>query len=115
MIGFIAQLSRLLRTLAIGLKDSEFRAMTFVAALLITSGTVFYHYTEGWRVLDSLYFSIATLTTVGYGDFVPKTDFGKAFTVVYIVGGVGVILGYLNIIADISAKSNKKNNNNMNI
>ena len=45
--------------------------------LTILTGTLFYHAVEGWRFLDALYFSVATLTTVGYGDFTPQTDAGK--------------------------------------
>ena len=50
-------------------------------------------------VLDSLYFSVTTLTTVGYGDFFPKTDAGKMFTIFYILAGVGILLGFVNAVA----------------
>lgn len=43
---------------------------------------------------NSLYFSVITLTTIGYGDFSPQTDLGKMFTLVYIVIGVALILGF---------------------
>jgi Ion channel len=34
--------------------------------------------------LDSLYLVIVSATTVGYGDAVPKTNFAKAFTILYL-------------------------------
>eukprot|EP00953_Heterococcus_sp_UTEX-ZZ885_P011425 6612-Heterococcus_DN1.PRE.1 len=34
--------------------------------------------------LDALYLVIVSATTVGYGDAVPKTDFAKAFTILYL-------------------------------
>lgn len=36
---------------------------------LIDVATVFYHVQEGWRWIDTLYFSVITISTVGYGDF----------------------------------------------
>jgi len=46
-----------------------------------------------------LYFSVTTLTTVGLEDYAPKTDVGKMFTVVYIFIGIGVILGFIDLVA----------------
>ena len=61
-------------------------------------GTVVYHYLEGWTWLDSFYFSFITLTTIGFGDFAPKTDAGKVFTLIYITIGVGIILAFINTL-----------------
>lgn len=60
--------------------------------LLLSLGTFAYHNIEGWNYLDSLYFSTVTLATVGYGEMTPKTDFGKAFTIGYIIFGVSSFL-----------------------
>ena len=57
------------------------------------SGTVFFTLVEGWSVLDSFYFSVTTLTTVGFGDPAPATAAGKIFPIVYILVGLGVIGG----------------------
>jgi potassium channel subfamily K len=43
--------------------------------------------------VDTLYFCLVTLTTVGYGDYHPREDAGKAFTIFYLMFGVGFI-GY---------------------
>jgi ABC-type microcin C transport system permease subunit YejB len=68
-----------------------------IAATIITlvSGTIFYHYVEKWSWLDSYYFCVVTLATVGYGDFVPKTIPGKIFTTFYIFAGVGIITAFI--------------------
>ena len=66
--------------------------------LIIFSGTFVYHYLEGWSYIDSFYFSVVTLTTIGYGDFSPQTDEGKLFTVLYIIIGIGMILSFINTI-----------------
>ena len=52
-----------------------------IIMLLLFGGATIYHYIEGWRFLDALYFTSYTLTTVGYGDITPKTDIGKIFTI----------------------------------
>jgi voltage-gated potassium channel len=50
-------------------------------------------------VVDAFYFSVTTLTTVGFGDLAPTTTIGKLFTVVYIFAGLSIILGFLDTIA----------------
>lgn len=53
---------------------------------------------EKWRVVDSLYFSVVTFTTVGYGDLVPTTEAGKLFAILFSFAGisiVGALLGYV--------------------
>jgi voltage-gated potassium channel len=55
---------------------------------LILLGAVVYHLIEGLPFLDALYLTVMTLSTVGYGDLVPRTDSGKLFTIVLVVGGV---------------------------
>ncbi len=67
--------------------------------LFLFGGATFYHYAEEWRYLDALYFSTATMTTVGYGDITPKTDTGKIFTIIYAFSGVGIALYGLSVIA----------------
>jgi voltage-gated potassium channel len=75
--------------------DPQFRSLTRLAVIAISSGTIFYWLVEDLRPVDSLYFSVTTLATVGYGDFAPKTDAGKLFTVVYMLVGVGILLAFL--------------------
>jgi len=38
-------------------------------------------------LVDSLYFRVIAVTTVGFGDISPSTDASKLFTVVYVLGG----------------------------
>ena len=55
----------------------------FIFLLVLAGGTITYHQIEGWRVLDSAYFVVVTVTTLGYGDVAPQTDTGKIFTMFF--------------------------------
>ncbi len=64
---------------------------TFLAfIILILAGTYVYHRAEGWSYFDSLYFTIVTVTTIGYGDFAPVTTIGKIFTMIFPFIGIGM-------------------------
>jgi predicted membrane channel-forming protein YqfA (hemolysin III family) len=67
--------------------------------LTVLFGTVFYHKFEGWSYVDSFYFTVITLTTVGYGDFSPTTPFTKLFTVFYIIVGISILAAFINVVA----------------
>jgi hypothetical protein len=88
----------LLRTFKEVWLDPAGRGLTLGVMVVIASGTVFYKVVEGWSVLDSLYFTIVTLTTVGYGDLHPTTAASKIFTIFFVFAGVSFILGFLNFI-----------------
>ena len=59
--------------------------------LFLGSGALFFPLVEGWTVLDSIYFGMVTITTVGYGDMGPVTVNGRIFTSFYVMSGVGII------------------------
>ena len=71
------------------LKQVAFALLAIV--LFLGSGAVFYPLVEGWTVLDSFYFGMVTITTVGYGDMGPVTQAGRIFTSFFVLGGVGII------------------------
>lgn len=64
----------------------------FILIVLIVLGTVSYMKIENWDFLDSLFMSVETLTTVGYGLKEPLSNIGKIFTIVYILFGVMLFL-----------------------
>ena len=80
-------------------REPQFVSLALLTAIAIVSGTVFYSLVEGLRVIDALYFSVVTLTTVGYGDFAPETDVGKLFTAVYVLVGIGILLSFVTTLA----------------
>ena len=88
----------LFRTLIEFFKNKEYQDLILTTTVIIGFGSVMYRYLEGWTWLDAIYFSIITLTTVGYGDFSPQTDEGKIFTIFYIFIGIGIILSFVNTV-----------------
>ena len=62
----------------------------------VAIATVVYRLVEEWSWVDSLYFSIVAITTVGFGDITPTSDASKLFTVFYIVSGITIFATYLN-------------------
>ncbi|OFW55887.1 MAG: hypothetical protein A2133_01265 [Actinobacteria bacterium RBG_16_64_13] len=60
--------------------------------LVVVIGTVGYMAIEKWTFLDSLYMTVTTIFTVGFGEVHTPSTAGRVFTLVLIVGGVGTIL-----------------------
>ena len=99
MISFFTTLRAFVVAVRRGLSDSHFRALAFLVLVLLVTGTLFYWRFEDWTLLDSLYFSVITLTTVGYGDLAPTSAPTKIFTIVYVLLGLGILVSFLSIVA----------------
>jgi len=87
------------KTLGSEFLSSEFRSVALLGAVTIAAGTIFYRYSEGWSWHDAMYFSISTLTTVGLGGIAPHTEIGKIFTSVFMLLGVGIMFGFISMVA----------------
>jgi voltage-gated potassium channel len=84
--------------------DRRVRPAFVIIGMLVAIGTIFYKLVEHWTWLDAFYFSVITLTTVGFGDVTPETRIGKLFTVAYIVVGIGIFFVVINSIARIAVE-----------
>ena len=58
-------------------------------AVLLVVGTAGYVLLEGWSVMDALYMTFITLTTIGFGEVQPLGGAGKLFTIVLASVGIG--------------------------
>lgn len=62
----------------------------FLAIMVVITGTgtIGYVVIEGWAVVDALYMTVITLSTVGFGEVAPLSLEGRALTIALIAAGV---------------------------
>jgi voltage-gated potassium channel len=58
-----------------------------------------FYFIEGWPVIDSIYMTIETLATVGYGEVHPLTSGGKIFTIILITVSFGFYAFSISLLA----------------
>ena len=66
--------------------------------LLLTYGIVGSYFIMGLNIIDSIYYSVTTMATVGYGDYTPLTGIQKIFATTLALGGVGLLAYVFNLI-----------------
>lgn len=74
------------------------------ATLVVVSAVLFWWLEHGVNphvktYLDAVYFSVATVTTVGFGDIVPHTQGGKLLAMVSMVVGSGFFIAFTAVLA----------------
>ncbi len=77
------------------------RVMALLALIVVVYGTVGYVAVQGWSVVDGLYMTLITLTTVGFTEVHPMDDAGRIFTMSLLVMGVGLIAVSLSLAAQL--------------
>jgi len=70
-------------------------------SLVLALGTSGYMAIEGWPLLEGLYMTVITITTVGYGEVRTVSEPGRIFTVFLIFAGMGIMAYTLGIVAQI--------------
>ena len=88
--------------------DPNTRGIIFLTAGLILGGAIFYRQIEGFSWLDSFYFTVITLATVGYGDLYPVTAAGKVFTIFYVLLGIGILVALASEVAQHMIQANQE-------
>ena len=79
--------------------------LVFVAAGIVILGSIAMYFVESSQedsqinsYLDAIWWTIATITTVGYGDTVPVTDAGKIIAMIYMIFGIAVLAIFLSVL-----------------
>ncbi|XP_037955113.1 potassium channel subfamily K member 15 [Teleopsis dalmanni] len=60
-----------------------------------------------WSFSGAFLYSLTVITTIGYGNIAPESDWGKLVTILYAIIGMPLFLLYLSNIGDVLAKSFK--------
>ena len=79
-------------------RQPQTRPLFIFMGVILLIGTVFYHFVEGWSWLDSLYFCVVSLATVGYGDFTPTEPIGRLFTIFYLINGLAIFVSFIQVL-----------------
>ncbi|KAF9982824.1 hypothetical protein BGZ65_002460 [Modicella reniformis] len=71
-------------------------------------GAVIFTFVESWDFGSSMYFVVIAFTTIGYGDFVPRTLAGRSIFLCYCLLGVATLTSLASLIAEVLSKSMRK-------
>jgi hypothetical protein len=70
-----------------------------ILLVVLSLGTTGYMLIEKWSLLDSLYMTVITITTVGYREMGPMSPAGMVFTIFVVFSGMGLIIYILGAVA----------------
>jgi len=76
------------------------RALIMLGLVLLL-GTMGYAIIEGWQILDAIYMTVITITTVGFGEVRAVSPAGRVFTIALICMGMGIIAYTLGMVAQV--------------
>lgn len=69
----------------------RFRFILGALCAILAAGTLGYSFIEGWSTFDSLYMTVITLATIGFGEVHPLSPSGRVFTIIISMVGLGVV------------------------
>jgi voltage-gated potassium channel len=119
VVRVIIMLARMRRVMSTGgrfLQHSHLIAMLAITLIIIFIGSftvlVLERDTEGAEInnfSDAVWWSISTVTTVGYGDIVPNTISGRIMGMVLMIVGIGVMAAFISEVSAVlvEARLNK--------
>lgn len=90
--------------------DIRFLVITVIGnSLILIIATIMFNIENGINpgintFLDSLWWSVSTITTVGYGDVVPITNSGKILGLLTMIFGAGIFAIYTGLFAQVFFK-----------
>ena len=79
--------------------------LLLIAARVITSGSFVIFSVESQHpdsqinsMLDAIWWTVSTVTTVGYGDIVPVTETGKIVAIFFMFFGIGILALFISVL-----------------
>ncbi len=76
------------------------------ACVVLVVGTIGFKVIEGWSWFDSLYMSVITLATVGYGEVHPLSQLGRGFAIILILVGTAIIFASIGVMTSFFVELN---------
>ncbi|XP_036334147.1 uncharacterized protein LOC118744867 [Rhagoletis pomonella] len=82
--------------------DDEFNLPISVASFLLISyiliGALFYSMWEEWSYFEAFYFVFISMSTIGFGDLVPKHPIFMMCSILYLVFGLALTSMFINVV-----------------
>jgi hypothetical protein len=91
-----------------GIIKTRLRVFFILFLLVLVGGSLSFMAAEKMSFLDALYFSIVTVSTVGYGDISPESPLGKIVSVLIIMAGGGAFVGVVTNATDLMIANREK-------
>lgn len=82
------------------LAHHRIRLLLLLGLILVVFGTGMFMILENWSFIDALYFTVSTLTTVGYGDITPTLPSTRLLTTFYMALTVPLMIITFGVIAE---------------
>jgi len=96
---------KILRFLGLEVKVKPRFFRTFAMfILLIAFSTISIHFVEERSWFDSLYFTVSTISTVGFGDITPQSTVGKIIVILLIIFGIAIFFLIIESLMQIAVK-----------
>ncbi|GAA5874174.1 hypothetical protein JCM1840_000375 [Sporobolomyces johnsonii] len=85
-------------------REREFRSEVIVSGSIFLVvwlvGAAVYMKLEGWNFFIAFYFCFISFSTIGYGEFTPQTQGGRAFFCAWALAGAGSLTVFFSVIAE---------------
>ncbi|MEA1989678.1 MAG: ion channel [Pseudomonadota bacterium] len=88
LLLFVRFFTGFMKDIVAVLNRNRFGQILVASAFIILGAGALFSYLEGRALWDGVWYALVTITTVGYGDVVPVSDYGRVFGVVLILFGV---------------------------
>ncbi len=88
--------------------EEKFKMVLMILVAVVVFGTVGYTIIERWSILDALYMTLITLSTVGFGEVYVLSPPGKIFTIILVVVGVVGVAYTLSVVGQMVVEGELK-------
>ncbi|QTA87655.1 potassium channel family protein [Desulfonema magnum] len=79
------------KIIAIIRREKIFKVFLITFVVILSGSTAFMFFEKNFKLMDALWWSVVTLTTVGYGDISPATTGGRLVGMAVMLMGIGLL------------------------